>query len=130
MRMVEEQAIGAFAALAHENRLTIFRSLMRAGPSGMSAGDIAAAAGLAPSNVSFHVAQMERAGLLRSWRVRRNIFYAVETEGVQQLLAFLTEECCAGHPELCGLHVAGRSGAGRVMAPVTEGQLTGDTAAE
>ncbi len=130
MSMVEEQAIGAFAALAHENRLTIFRALMRAGPSGMSAGDIAVAAGLAPSNVSFHVAQMERAGLLRSWRVRRNIFYAVETDGVQRLLAFLTEECCAGHPELCGLYVAGASGAGRGMAPAAEGKLTGDTAAE
>lgn len=130
MSMGEEQAIGAFAALAHENRLTIFRSLMRAGPSGMAAGDIAVAAGLAPSNVSFHVAQMERAGLLRSWRVRRNIFYAVETDGVQQLLTFLTEECCAGHPELCGLYVAGASGAGRGMAKVVDGKLTGDTAAE
>ena len=128
--MVEEQAIGAFAALAHENRLTIFRSLMRAGPSGMSAGDIAVAAGLAPSNVSFHVAQMERAGLLRSWRVRRNIFYAVDTDGVHRLLTFLTEECCAGHPELCGLHVAGASGGGRDAAQAAEGKLTGDTAAE
>lgn len=128
--MVEEQAIGAFAALAHENRLTIFRALMRAGPSGMAAGDIAVAAGLAPSNVSFHVAQMERAGLLRSWRVRRNIFYAVETDGVQQLLTFLTEECCAGHPELCGLRVAGPSGAGRARATVVDGKLTGETAAE
>ncbi|SDG45950.1 ArsR/SmtB family transcription factor [Thalassobaculum litoreum] len=128
--MVEEQAIGAFAALAHENRLTIFRSLMRAGPSGMSAGDIAVAAGLAPSNVSFHVAQMERAGLLRSWRVRRNIFYAVDTDGVHRLLTFLTEECCAGHPELCGLHVAGASGGGRGAAQAAEGKLTGDTAAE
>ncbi|WP_245565638.1 ArsR/SmtB family transcription factor [Thalassobaculum salexigens] len=130
MSMVEEQAIGAFAALAHENRLTIFRSLMRAGPSGMSAGDIAVAAGLAPSNVSFHVAQMERAGLLRSWRVRRNIFYAVDTDGVHRLLTFLTEECCAGHPELCGLHVAGASGGGRRAAQAAEGELTGDTAAE
>ena len=80
--MIEKQAVGAFAALAHENRLTIFKALMRAGASGMAAGDIAAHAGLAPSNVSFHVAQMERAGLLRSWRVRRNIFYAVEIDGV------------------------------------------------
>lgn len=101
--MIEEQAIGAFAALAHENRLTIFRVLLRAGPSGMPAGEIAAKIGLAPSNVSFHVSQMERAGLLRSWRLRRNIFYAVEIDGVRQLLTFLTDECCGGHPELCGM---------------------------
>lgn len=107
--MIEEQAIGALAALAHENRLTIYRALMRAGPSGLSAGDIAQQAGLAPSNVSFHVGQMERAGLLRSWRVRRNIFYAVEIDGMRRLLTFLTEECCGGHPELCGL--LGQSGA-------------------
>lgn len=128
--MIEEQAIGAFAALAHENRLTIFRALMRAGEAGMAAGDIAVAAGLAPSNVSFHVAQMERAGLLRSWRVRRNIFYAVEIEGVQELLRFLTEECCAGHPELCGLHVAGPVGQKAEPLKSTEEHLTGDTAAE
>lgn len=96
----------------------------------MSAGDIATAAGLAPSNVSFHVAQLERAGMLRSWRVRRNIFYAVETDGVQRLLTFLTEECCAGHPELCGLYVAGASGSGLGAAKVAEGELIGDTAVE
>lgn len=110
--MIEKQAVGAFAALAHENRLTIFKALMRAGASGMAAGDIAAHAGLAPSNVSFHVAQMERAGLLRSWRVRRNIFYAVEIDGVRRLLTFLTEECCAGHPELCGIFVGIQDEAG------------------
>lgn len=112
MKTVEEQAIDAFAALAHENRLTIFRALMRAGPSGMAAGDIAVHAGLAPSNVSFHVAQMERAGLLRSWRVRRNIFYAVEMDGVRRLLTFLTDECCGGHPELCGVFVESLRAAG------------------
>jgi len=101
--MLEEQAIGALAALAHENRLTIFRSLMRAGPSGLAAGEIAHQAGLAPSNVSFHVSQMERAGLLRSWRSKRNVFYAVEIDGMRRLLSFLTEECCGGHPELCGI---------------------------
>ena len=126
MSMFEEQAIGAFAALAHENRLTIFRALMRAGTAGMAAGDIALAAGLAPSNVSFHVAQMERAGLLRSWRVRRNIFYAVELEGVHRLLTFLTEECCAGDPELRSLFVAG----GKNGTPVAAETLTGDAAAE
>ena len=130
MSMIEEQAIGAFAALAHENRLTIFRALMRTGEAGMAAGDIALAAGLAPSNVSFHVAQMERAGLLRSWRVRRNIFYAVETEGVQRLLRFLTEDCCAGHPELCGLQLVASAGRDLGKSASSDEKLTGGTAAE
>lgn len=124
--MIEEQAIGAFAALAHENRLTIFRVLMRAGPSGMPAGEIATRVGLAPSNVSFHVSQMERAGLLRSWRLRRNIFYAVEIGGVRQLLTFLTDECCGGHPELCdmvadSLRTAGGGGEDTAVGGAREG---------
>ena len=119
--MIENQAVGAFAALAHENRLTIFKALMRAGASGMAAGDIAAQAGLAPSNASFHMAQMERAGLLRSWRVRRNIFYAVEIDGVRRLLTFLTEECCAGHPELCGIVVGIQDEAGAGEARMAGG---------
>jgi arsenate reductase len=52
--------------------------------------------------LSAHLAQLERAGLLRSWREQRRIFYAADTEGCRTLLAFLTEECCSGHPELCG----------------------------
>lgn len=128
--MIEEQAIGAFAALAHENRLTIFRALMRAGPSGMAAGDIATEAGLAPSNVSFHVAQMERAGLLRSWRVRRNIFYAVEIDGVRRLVTFLTQECCAGHPELCGLFPGASADANAADVSSADTKLAEDAAAD
>lgn len=103
---------------------------MRAGPSGMAAGEIAVTAGLAPSNVSFHVAQMERAGLLRSWRLRRNIFYAVEVDGVQRLLRFLTEDCCAAHPELCGMFVPGSTGMKAGRGAMVEGKQTGGTAAE
>ena len=52
--------------------------------------------------MSAHLAQLERAGLLRSWREQRRILYAVETEGIRQLVLFLTEDCCGGRPELCG----------------------------
>lgn len=82
--------------------MRIFRTLMRAGPSGLPAGEIGDRLDLAPSKLSFHVAQLERAGLLRSWRVHRNIFYAVEIDAMRQLLGFLTEDCCDGHPEVCG----------------------------
>ena len=82
--------------------MRVFRDLIRSGPSGRPAGEIAARIGLSPSNVSFHLAQLERAGLLRSWRVQRHVFYAVEIDGMRRLLTFLTEDCCDGHPELCG----------------------------
>jgi ArsR family transcriptional regulator, arsenate/arsenite/antimonite-responsive transcriptional repressor / arsenate reductase (thioredoxin) len=100
--MKTHDAIAAFAALAQECRLDVFRLLLRQAPYGLPAGQIAACLGAAASTLSSHLAQLERAGLLRSWRQQRRIFYAADTEGFRTLLAFLTEECCSGHPELCG----------------------------
>lgn len=100
--MEPSTAIRSFGALAHRNRLDIFRLLIQAGPNGLSAGKIAEKVGLAASTLSFHLSQLEGAGLLRSWRVHRHIYYAVEIDAVRQLLVFLTEDCCNGHPEICG----------------------------
>jgi ArsR family transcriptional regulator, arsenate/arsenite/antimonite-responsive transcriptional repressor len=100
--MEEKKAINAFAALAQEHRLKVFRLLVRHAPQGLPAGQIAAQVGVPASTMSTHLAQLERAGLLRSWREQRRILYAVETEGIRQLVLFLTEDCCGGRPELCG----------------------------
>jgi ArsR family transcriptional regulator, arsenate/arsenite/antimonite-responsive transcriptional repressor / arsenate reductase (thioredoxin) len=100
--MEEKQAVAALAALAHEHRLAVFRLLVKEGPSGASAGEVADRIGVPPSTLSHHLAHLERAGLLRSWRVQRNIFYAVDVEGARRLIGFLTEDCCQGHPQLCG----------------------------
>ena len=100
--MEERHAVEAFAALAQEHRLEVFRLLVREGPNGLPAGEIAARIALPPSTLSHHLAHLERAGLLRSWRVERRIFYAVDVEGTRRLLTFLTEDCCHGHPEICG----------------------------
>ena len=95
-------AIAGLSALAHEHRLQLFRLLMRRGPSGMAAGEIADAVGISRSSLTFHVGLLDRAGLLRSWRVHRNVFYAVDIDGMRRLMTFLTEECCDGRPEICG----------------------------
>jgi len=100
--MDDQDAIAALSALAQEHRLRLFRTLVKEGPSGLAAGEIAARLGIASSALSFHLAHLERAGLIRSWRVGRHIYYAVEVEGMRALLAFLTEDCCQGHPEICG----------------------------
>jgi len=100
--MENVEALAALSALAQEHRLAVFRLLVQQGPPGLPAGEIAGRVGLAPSALSFHLAQLDRAGLLRSWRVKRNIYYAVDVEGMRRLLAFLTEDCCQGRPELCG----------------------------
>ena len=96
-----KRAIEALAALAQETRLSIFRLLMQHGPEGLSAGTVASSLGVAPSTLSFHLAHLERAGLLRSWRVQRQIIYAADLDGMRSLLGFLTEDCCGGRPELC-----------------------------
>lgn len=114
--VTEPRAVEAFGALANEHRLAIFRLLMRRGPSGMPAGEIAAAVGVSPSNLSFHIAQLERAGLLRSWRVKRSIHYAADIEGTRRLLTFLTEECCDRNPAVCG----GLLSAARLLDPALD----------
>ena len=88
------------AALAQEHRMKIVRLLVRAGPSGLSAGDIAATLGVPPSSLSFHLSQLEHAGLVRSWRVQRHIFYAAEFTAMQGLLSFLLADCCQGVPDV------------------------------
>lgn len=94
--------IAALAALAHVNRLAIFRLLVRQGPSGMPAGAIAERIGIGPTAASFHLKELDRAGLIRSTRQGRFVRYATDVEGMRKLIAFLTEDCCQGRPELCG----------------------------
>lgn len=96
-----EKWVAAFAALAHDTRLAVVRLLMQQGPSGLPAGEIAARVEVQASTLSFHLRELERAGLLTSWRRQRQVFYAADYEGMRRLLTFLTEDCCQGHPEIC-----------------------------
>lgn len=80
----------------------MFRLLVREGPSGLPAGEIADRVAVPSSTLSRHLANLEQAQLLRSWRVKRQIYYAIDIEGTRRLVAFLTEECCQGRPEICG----------------------------
>jgi DNA-binding transcriptional ArsR family regulator len=105
--MEERNAIEALGGLAQEHRLRVFRLLVREGPDGLPAGQIAERLGVPASTMSSHLAQLERAGLLRARRDQRRIIYAVHLEGVRRLLAFLIEDCCQGHPEICGYGLGG-----------------------
>lgn len=99
--MKSSQALAAFAALSQETRLAILRLLIRDGAEGLPAGEIAARLDVQPSTLSFHVAALERAGLVTSRRLQRQIFYAPNFDGVRGLVTFLLEDCCGGHPEIC-----------------------------
>jgi len=95
-------AVTCLAALAHPQRLGIFRLLVREGPNGLAASEIAEAVGASPTAASFHLKQLDRAGLIHSRREGRYVRYAIHVEGMRKLLTYLTEDCCQGHPELCG----------------------------
>ncbi|URD49031.1 helix-turn-helix transcriptional regulator [Chroococcidiopsis sp. CCNUC1] len=92
--MQSEIVIEALLALAQETRLAAYRLLVRAGSQGLPAGEIASALSVNPSTMSRHLAQLERAKLLHSWRIQRQVFYAIDWDGTGQLLKFLTEDCC------------------------------------
>lgn len=96
------QAIEAMMALAHETRLAVFRILVNVGPEGLPAGTISKRLRVTPSTLSHHLAVLERAGLLISRRSRRQIFYACAYDAIRGVVEFLTNDCCRGHPDLCG----------------------------
>ena len=94
-------AVTALAALAQENRLEVFRLLVQAGPDGMAAGHVAERLGLAPNTLTFHFDRLRTAGLVTVRRDGRSMIYAARFETMNDLLAYLTENCCAGAPEKC-----------------------------
>ncbi len=101
--MRSKKAVGALSALAQETRLAAFRMLVREAPDGVAAGAIAERLRVPPATLSFHLAQLEHAGLVRARRRGRHIVYTADERGIRGLLAFLTEDCCQGRPELCGV---------------------------
>lgn len=100
--MDDGKAVASLAALAHEHRLRLYRILVKQGPSGMPAGELADRVGVSAANMSFHLKELDHAGLIRATREGRYIRYAIDVEGMRGLLTYLTEDCCQGHPELCG----------------------------
>ncbi|ARP98568.1 ArsR/SmtB family transcription factor [Pseudorhodoplanes sinuspersici] len=99
--MDQRQALMAFGAISQETRLRILRMLVRAGPSGVSAGAIGEAMEVSPSNVSFHLKELERSGLIAVRREARSMIYSAEYKALRALIQFLMEDCCAGHPAVC-----------------------------
>jgi ArsR family transcriptional regulator len=90
------QAVDKLSALAQETRLRIFRLLVEAGDAGVNAGAIAEALELAPATLSFHVAQLTRAGLVEARQESRFIYYSACYAAMDDLIAFLTYNCCQG----------------------------------
>lgn len=96
-----DEAVAALAAIAQETRLAVFRALVVAGPEGLSAGRIADALAVAPATLSFHLKELDRAGLVRSRQDGRYVIYAAHFEQMNALLGFLTANCCRGTVDEC-----------------------------
>jgi len=90
------QAVDALAALAQETRLKAYRLLVEAGPEGLPAGRIGEQLDLAPATLSFHLAHLARTGLVRSRQEGRFIIYSADFRNMNQLIAYLTDNCCKG----------------------------------
>jgi DNA-binding transcriptional ArsR family regulator len=101
LRMNNDAAIAAMSALAHAGRLDVFRLLVKAGPPGLSAGDIARATRTRPNTLSTNLNILSHARLVGSRREGRSIIYTANYDAMRELLAFLMEDCCNGSPEIC-----------------------------
>ena len=99
--METKHAVEALGALAHEYRLGIYRLLVEQGPDGLSAGAIGEAVGLAPSSLTFHLQNLHRAGLIVQRRESRSLIYSVDFDAMNDLVGYLTENCCAGSGGSC-----------------------------
>jgi DNA-binding transcriptional ArsR family regulator len=99
--MEKAKAVAALAALAQDNRLDIFRLLVQAGPEGMAAGQVAEKLDLAPNTLTFHFDRLRFAGLVTVQRDGRSMIYAARFKAMNDLISFLTENCCQGAPEKC-----------------------------
>ncbi len=94
--MDTKETISALAALAQESRLAVFRLLVQAGPEGMAASKIAERISATPSALSFHMKELSHAGLVTSRQDGRFVIYSANFDTMNDLIAFLTENCCGG----------------------------------
>ena len=99
--MEMDVAIKRLSAIAQEARLAVFRLLVKAGPEGMAAGDIARALDIPANTLSAQLLVLSNAGLIRARRAGRSIIYAINFDSMRDLLVFLTEDCCGGRAGMC-----------------------------
>lgn len=99
--METKQAVTLLASLAQEARLDIFRSLVQAGPDGLSAGTLSQALQIPNSTLSFHLKELNHAGMISARQESRFIYYSANYASMNALLAYLTENCCAEQAPCC-----------------------------
>lgn len=96
-----ERAIQSLAALAQESRLAVFRLLVQAGSEGVAAGVLGEKLGIPPATLSFHLKELARAGLVSGRTEGRYVIYTANYAAMDELIGYLTENCCAGDTSQC-----------------------------
>lgn len=94
--MEEVDVVRSLAALAQEVRLRVFRTLVVAGKNGLTPGVILEKLGMTPALLSFHLKELVQAGLVSQERQGRNLIYRASFDAMNELLDYLTENCCSG----------------------------------
>ena len=103
--MKSAQVVKALSALAQPTRLAIFRLLVERGPDGMAAGQVAEKLKVSPATLSFHFRTLSHAGLIESRQDGRFIYYAANFTVMNDMLEYLTENCCGGDKAACAVQV-------------------------
>lgn len=98
--MTEDQACASFLALSNPARLRIVKALVRAGPTGLTAGQIATQIEASPSRASFHLNAIAQTGLIVPTRQSRQMIYRFAFAAAAELMHYFLHECCAGAPDV------------------------------
>lgn len=93
--MKDTQAIKSLSALAQESRLALYRLLVKRGPEGYAVGEIGARLGIPAATLSFHIKALAHAGLISARKESRYIYYSPNFDRMNELVSFLTEQCCS-----------------------------------
>lgn len=101
--MTNEKTVEMLSALAHQTRLSVFKMLIKKGKAGLPAGNIAERLEMPQNSLSSHLKIMSHAGLIKANREGRHLIYSVELEATKNLIGYLVNDCCDGHPEICAL---------------------------
>ena len=99
--MQAKRIVAALGALGQDTRLEVFRLLVQRGPDGLPAGAIAEDLGVPPSSLTFHLQQLTHTGLITQRRLSRQLIYAANFRTMNDIVSYLTENCCGGNPALC-----------------------------
>jgi DNA-binding transcriptional ArsR family regulator len=103
--METQNAASKFAALSQATRVEILKTLIQVGPGGLAAGVIAETLDTPAPTMSFHLKELQNAGIILSRREGRSVIYAADYGGLRDLIDFLMAECCQGDPRLCGPYI-------------------------